>query len=145
MVVGANSKPPGIPNLGCSEEGNFICCKTAQLWYSTAVTTARLWGSPGARPLYRYTALLSSSLVSSARGRSALCYAGLVCSAQLPRDTSGVSALPGKLCSSARGELAYIDSSPHTWPQVSLSPSKWGLQILEVSLVQKALSWLVRM
>ena len=31
MVVGANSVTTGISNLGCSEEENFIQCKTAQL------------------------------------------------------------------------------------------------------------------
>lgn len=58
MVVGTNSAPTGIPNLGCGEEGNFILCKqlngdapwlreqhgleqvdsvTAQLWSGMAV------------------------------------------------------------------------------------------------------------
>ena len=30
-VIGAHSTRTGIPNLGCSEEGSFIQCKTAQL------------------------------------------------------------------------------------------------------------------
>lgn len=42
MVIGANSTPSGIPNLGCSEAGNLIRCKqlnwdpTPQHDYGTA-------------------------------------------------------------------------------------------------------------
>lgn len=41
-LIGANSMPTGVPNLGGSEEGDFVQCKTALLRCDTAVTTARL-------------------------------------------------------------------------------------------------------
>ena len=48
VVVSANVAPTVIPNLGCGEEGNFIQCKTAQLWYSMAVR--QLWTQEGLGP-----------------------------------------------------------------------------------------------
>ena len=48
MVIGANSIPTGIPNLGCSEEGNLIQCKhSSVIQYSCensmAVRDSPLW------------------------------------------------------------------------------------------------------
>lgn len=43
------------------------------------------------------------------------------------------------------GELTYIERNPHLWSLIGPPSCKWGLQILTVWLVQKALSRLVWM
>lgn len=141
ITVGPNSTATGLSNLWCGKERNLIQCKTAQLWYRTAI--GQFWGQ----------ALLGPD--SSALCRSALCCTALLCSIHLwPALCSSKTSL---VFSSAketqswwresytfrtREELAYIDRSPHPWLLIHLSSCKWGLHILPVWLVQKALpSW----
>lgn len=73
MVVGTNSSPTGIPNLGCGEEGNFIQCRQLNCDTSMAVEqlrsdTTQLWSSIAARqpwgqaPLWLSSTLLRSTL-----------------------------------------------------------------------------------
>ena len=132
---GIYSTPTGIPNLRCGEEENFIQCKTALLWYSTAVKTAQLQaalgpgGSRARKPWGQAPLCIDSSVLFLAVLLwSAPVLAGLLWS--------------GKQAFTATGELAYIKRNPHPWPLIGLSSCKWGLQTLTVWLVQKALFWL---
>ena len=87
MVIGTNSMPTTITNLGCGKEGNFIQCRTAQyshtapLGYENSTSVKQPW----ARPPSGYSTLLCTLLVSSALCCSAplcsgLLHAVLVCS-----------------------------------------------------------------
>ena len=130
-------------------------CGRAQLWYSMAVKTAWPWNS-------------SNVIEHSYKNRMAMRQLWGQASLQLDStapllagplwwDIFGVSAQPGKRCLQslverknscaprARGELIYINRSPCPWSLINLSSCKWGLQIHILRLVQKALSWLVRM
>ena len=54
--------PTGIPNSECSEEGNFVQFKTAQIWYILAMRTAQLWNSSTVLLLHYVTAQLWYSI-----------------------------------------------------------------------------------
>lgn len=104
MVIGTHSTPTRIPNFGCGEDENFIQCKAAQLWYSTAVKTAQLQNSSGARPLSSQTALLCFSEISFSQEVQV-----------------SILLRKGKLWFPVRGELACRDRSPHLWSQRQIS------------------------
>ena len=91
MVIGTNSVPTDIPNLGCSEEGNLIQYKTAQLWYSMSVRQP--WDQPAFQLGSSAAAPWCSALVKH-----------LWCLTS----TRKHSLQWGKWASQARGELAYI-------------------------------------
>ena len=63
MFIGANSRRTGIPNLGCSGEGNFVQCKTAQLCYTMTEKMAQLGFGPWASCLCGYRFLRCSALM----------------------------------------------------------------------------------
>ena len=124
--------------------------------------TAWPGNGPGERSLSSYTALLCSlvysGLLPSTLHRSALlCHlskSATLCSlvTQLQSQTEGNTVFPhwwkGKVHSwSQKGTdlPAYIHRNPCPWFLTCLSLWKWGLQILRVWLVEKALSWMVRM
>ena len=72
--------------FACGEEGNFIQCKTAQLWYRQlgrqhGCETAPGPGGSGTRPLSASSALLCSSMGCRAPCHSAWRCAGLLCCA----------------------------------------------------------------
>ena len=86
LLAPTNSTPVGIPNFEFWEEGNFIQCKTAQLWYSydtlgPGYSLARQLCSAPCLSALCCTGLLCWALVCSTLCQSALACTGLLHSA----------------------------------------------------------------
>ena len=97
------------------------------------------------RPLSSWTALLCSLPVCFALPWSALVCSGLCWFIPLWWDIFGVSAqLEESELSEPEGRW-HVDRSQIPRFLIGLSSCKWGLQILAVWLLPKALSWLVKM
>ena len=135
MIIGTNSTPTGIPGLWC---GNFIQHRAAQFWHGSAVKQP--WRQDPLQP------------DSFALFRIGPLGPVLVCSILLWQYLFNVSAparetsLEGKgkvHSQSQTGADLYRQKSPPLVPDWSIlmqmrKPNSWNL-------VQKALSWLVKM
>ena len=119
--------------------------------WSQAPLTRQLCSAPCRSALY-CSGLPRCALVCSVLCQPPLTRTDLLCSALLRHfrcfssDSEMQSSIrgKGKYAPRTRGDLVYIDNSYHPWPLIIPSSCKWELQILKVWLVQKTLSWLVR-
>lgn len=157
MVVGANSMPIGIPNLECGGKGNYSVQKS-QLWYSTAVRTARPWNSSIVLQLIYETARLQGSpdsalpcfallaLLCSALARCLWCFS----SSQ--ENTGSSLQWKGKVYSPSQREAdIYIEKSlsrpwlSHTHANEGYKSSlfDWFKKQSTVLIGQKGALWLV--
>lgn len=108
---------------------------TAQLWSSVAVRQPR---GPSPSSAWQLWSLLHS-IWQDVFGILSLVV-------QLQQEKPSLQPFKEKESDPPKPEgLAYIDKSPHQWFLIDSPLFKWGLQILAVWLVPKALSWLVRM
>lgn len=119
----------------------WLNCKTARLWNNIAVR--RPWGQAVLGPDASLARQLSSP-ISCADAARCLWWFIFSFSALTWETQSSVLGGKGMCALQARGELTYIDKSPHPWFLISLSSCNQELQILTVWLVPKALQWFVR-
>ena len=142
MVDWVNSIPTRIPNLGWGEKGNFIQCKELNCEsQSMAVRAAWRWGGPGmrqpwVRPLSGYTTLLTFC--------TGLLHTHLQCFSSR-KETQSAIGWEGKPSSLRQRGTGFYRLKSLPWFLIGPSSCKWELQIFKVWLVQKTLSWLVRM
>ena len=137
MVFGINSVPTKIPVLGCGEEGNFIQCKTAQLWYNITVKIPWLWNNSIVLQLnYEAAQLWGSSEV--------LWPAFFGVSAPAREMQPSFALERESMPPQKEGSSLYIERKVPTPVPWLVCPCKWVLQILTLCS-RKALSWLIRM